>query len=160
MGMKGIRTRAHGGHGVKRHADAKGKLELAPEPRGDLEPLYPSDETTGPPRHQTPGSRRNGQASHPERIDRMSALRKERMDAMNAAMDQRDEAIKTFYAALNPEQKKTFRCLEHARMGQQHARRQGMQHRMGRRRKVHLANPDHNRPCPQLAGASLEADFA
>ena len=44
----------------------------------------------------------------PQRIDRMSALRKERMDAMNAAMDQRDEAIKTFYAALNP--KENLRC--------------------------------------------------
>ena len=40
----------------------------------------------------------------PERIDRMRALRTERM----ARMDQRADATKTFYAALSPEQKKTF----------------------------------------------------
>ncbi len=40
----------------------------------------------------------------PERIDRMRTLRTERM----ARMDQRADATKTFYAALSPEQKKTF----------------------------------------------------
>jgi Spy/CpxP family protein refolding chaperone len=51
----------------------------------------------------------------PERIDKMRALHKEHMTAMEAAMDKRAEATKTFYAALSPEQKKTFDA-EHARM--------------------------------------------
>jgi protein CpxP len=40
----------------------------------------------------------------PERIDRMRTLRTERQ----ASMDKRGDAVKTFYAALNAEQKKTF----------------------------------------------------
>jgi periplasmic protein CpxP/Spy len=40
----------------------------------------------------------------PERIDRMRALR----DQHIAQMDKRAEATKAFYAALTPEQKKTF----------------------------------------------------
>ncbi len=40
----------------------------------------------------------------PERIDRMRSLRTERQ----ASMDKRGDAVKTFYAALNAEQKKTF----------------------------------------------------
>jgi Spy/CpxP family protein refolding chaperone len=49
--------------------------------------------------------------STPERIDRMRTLRSQRMSEMSAAMDKRGEAIKTFYAALNPEQKKVFDSL-------------------------------------------------
>jgi Spy/CpxP family protein refolding chaperone len=44
----------------------------------------------------------------PERIDKTQALRKQRMTEMSAAMDKRDEATKLFYAALTPEQQKTF----------------------------------------------------
>ena len=40
----------------------------------------------------------------PERIEKMRALRK----AHDAQIDQRDEAIKTFYAALTPAQQKIF----------------------------------------------------
>ncbi len=40
----------------------------------------------------------------PERIDRMRTLRTERQ----ARMDKRGDAVKTFYAALNAEQKKIF----------------------------------------------------
>ena len=42
--------------------------------------------------------------STPERIDKMKSLRAER----DAFMDKRADAVKTFYAALNPEQKKLF----------------------------------------------------
>ena len=52
----------------------------------------------------------------PERIDKMRALRTQRMTEMNAEMDKRGEATKAFYAALSPEQKKTFDA-EHQKMG-------------------------------------------
>ncbi len=61
----------------------------------------------------------------PERMDKMRVLHKEHMTAMEAAMDKRAEAIKTFYAALGAEQKKTFDA-EHAKMGM----RGDKQHRM------------------------------
>ena len=60
----------------------------------------------------------------PERIDRMHALRTEHMTAMNAAMDKREDATKTFYAALNADQKKVFDA-EHARMGGRHGEHRG-----------------------------------
>ena len=44
------------------------------------------------------------QLTTPERIDRMRAMRAER----SAAMDQRMDATKNFYSALNPEQRKVF----------------------------------------------------
>lgn len=53
----------------------------------------------------------------PERIDKMRALRTQRMTEMNAEMDKRGEATKAFYAALSPEQKKTFDA-EHQKMAQ------------------------------------------
>lgn len=55
----------------------------------------------------------------PERIDKMHDLRKQHMADMQTAMDQRDAATKTFYAALSAEQKKVFDS-EHARMGGRH----------------------------------------
>ena len=44
----------------------------------------------------------------PERMEKMHAQRKEHMAAMNTMMDQHEEAIKTFYASLSADQKKTF----------------------------------------------------
>ncbi len=68
----------------------------------------------------------------PERIDKMRALRTQRMTEMNAAMDQRGEATKTFYAALSPEQQKTFDA-EHKKMGPRegHGRHAGGMHPRG-----------------------------
>lgn len=66
----------------------------------------------------------------PERIDKMRALRTQRMGEMNAAMDQRGEATKTFYAALSPEQQKTFDA-EHPRMGQRKGNHHGLDHHQG-----------------------------
>lgn len=54
--------------------------------------------------------------STPERIDKMKALHAQRHEAMRAAMDQRGEAIKTFYATLSDEQKRTFDA-QHLHMG-------------------------------------------
>ena len=48
----------------------------------------------------------------PQRIDKMREMRTQHA----AAADKRDEAVKTFYAALSAEQQKTFDA-EHARMG-------------------------------------------
>lgn len=54
--------------------------------------------------------------STPERIDKMRELRAKHQADRQAAMDQRDQAVKTFYAQLTDEQKKVMDA-EHARMG-------------------------------------------
>ena len=46
--------------------------------------------------------------STPERIDKMKQLRAQHQEVMKPFMDQRDDAIKTFYATLDTHQKKAF----------------------------------------------------
>ncbi|MGV8805225.1 MAG: Spy/CpxP family protein refolding chaperone [Polaromonas sp.] len=65
----------------------------------------------------------------PERIDKMREMRSQRMTEMNAAMDKRGDAAKAFYAALSPEQKKTFDA-ETLKMGERHGWG-GMRHHKG-----------------------------
>lgn len=62
--------------------------------------------------------------STPERIDKMRSLRTQQLADMNATLDQRDEATKTLYAALNAEQKKVFDA-EYNRMGRRFGERRG-----------------------------------
>ena len=57
-----------------------------------------------PVRFQRPDRAEMQRLATPERIDRMRALRSQRQ----AEMDKRMDATKTFYAALNAEQKKVF----------------------------------------------------
>ena len=60
----------------------------------------------------------------PERIDAMQAMHSQRHAAMQAHMEQRNQATKTFYAALSPEQQKTFDAETlkmHAGHGKGHA---------------------------------------
>lgn len=62
----------------------------------------------------------------PERIDRMRTMRNERI----GMIDRRAEATKTFYASLNPIQKRVF-DLETARRGHGGGRHGGHGHPMG-----------------------------
>ena len=64
------------------------------------------------------------QLTTPQRLDKMQALRAER----DAAMAKRIEAVKTFYAALTPEQQKVFDTQAHG--GFHRAGMKG-EHRMG-----------------------------
>jgi periplasmic protein CpxP/Spy len=67
----------------------------------------------------------------PQRIDKMREMRTQRM----AAMDKRMDATKTFYAALSPEQQKTFDAEHKMRGGRHggghHGGMGGMEHRKG-----------------------------
>ena len=67
----------------------------------------------------------------PERIDKMREMRTQRMTAMNAGMEKRGEATKALYAALTPEQQKTFdaETLKMGRHGGRHHHEGGMQRR-------------------------------
>jgi len=67
----------------------------------------------------------------PQRIDKMREMRTQRMSARNAAMEKRGEATKAFYAALTPEQQKTFdsETLRMGRQGGRHHHEGGMQRR-------------------------------
>lgn len=75
--------------------------------------------------HKRPDRAEMDKLTTPERIEKMRELRKQHMGDMQAAMDKRDDAIKTFYAVLTPEQQKVFDA-EHVRMGMHHGEKRGM----------------------------------
>lgn len=106
---------------AKHQAELKAKLKITPAQEGAWTTFTASMQ---PPAHRMGGERPMAaqraefdKLTTPERIDKMKALRTERMADMNAQMDKRGEATKAFYAALSPEQQKTFDA-EHRKMGQ------------------------------------------
>ncbi len=99
---------------AKRQAELKARLKITPA----QESAWTAFTTAMQPPVRDVSARQAQRAemeklSTPERIDKMRALRTQRMAEMNAAMDKRGEAIKTFYAALSPEQQKTFDAEHH-----------------------------------------------
>ena len=111
---------------AKHQADLKAKLKLTPAQEGAWTAFTGSMQ---PPAHgarPTPEQRAEfDKLSTPERIDKMRALRSQRMTEMNAAMDKRGEATKTFYTALNADQKKVFDSQRMGKGGMGH----GMHHK-------------------------------
>ena len=108
---------------AKRQAELKAKLKITPAQEGAW-----TSYTTAmqPPANmgQRPKPEQRAEfdkLTTPERIDKMRSMRTQRMTEMNAAMDKRGEATKAFYAALSPEQQKTFDA-EHRKMGQHDGR--------------------------------------
>ena len=106
---------------AKHQAELKAKLKITPAQEGAWTTFTASMQ---PPAHRLGGGQSMAaqraefdKLTTPERIDKMKALRTERMADMNAQMDKRGEATKAFYAALSPEQQKTFDA-EHRKMGQ------------------------------------------
>lgn len=104
---------------AKRQADMKARLKITP--------AQESAWTAFTSAMQPPAGRMGGYQSPeqhaeltklttPERIDKMRALRAQRSSEMNAVTDKRDDATKTFYAALSPEQKAVFDA-QHASRG-------------------------------------------
>ncbi len=82
------------------------------------------------------------QLTTPERIDRMRALRAQH----NAEADRRDDATKTFYAALTPAQQKVFDA-EH--VGMHGPRHKGMHGDNGPARRHGGTAPAPAAPAPQ-----------
>lgn len=112
---------------TKHLADFKVKLKITAAQEGAWNSFA---ETMKPPADmmaKRPDRAEMDKLSTPERIDKMRALHKERMTAMEAAMDKRADATKAFYAALSPEQQKTFDS-EFAKMDRRGMRDHRMQH--------------------------------
>lgn len=102
---------------AKRNAELKAKLKITPQQEGAWTAYTAALQ---PPAHgPRPTAEQRAEfdkLTTPQRIDKMRAMRSERMAQMSAAMDKRDEATKTFYAALSPEQQKIFDA-EHLKRG-------------------------------------------
>jgi protein CpxP len=100
---------------AKHQADLKAQLKLTPAQEGAWTAFNASMQ---PPAHgtrMTPEQHADiNKLTTPERIDKMRALRSQHMVEITASMDKRGEAIKTFYAGLNADQKNVF---DNQRMG-------------------------------------------
>lgn len=113
---------------TKRHAEHQAQLKSALKITASQEAAWNAyvAGTAPTPLANEPGMAREdwNQLTTPQRLDKMQALRAER----DAAMAKRIEAVKTFYAALTPEQQKVFDTQAHGGM-----HRAGMkgEHRMG-----------------------------
>jgi Spy/CpxP family protein refolding chaperone len=111
---------------AKRAAELKAKLKIT----ATQESAWATFTTAmKPPAHMAdnrPDRAEMDKLTTPERIDKMKVIRAQHMAERNAAMEKREEAVKTFYASLSPEQQKIFDA-EHARLaaGIGHARNGG-----------------------------------
>ena len=99
----------------QRMADLKQKLQITAQQENAWTTFAGAMQ---PPQAQRPRVDREALArmTTPERIDQMRAMR----DQRNMQMDRRAEATKAFYAALTPEQQKTFDEIGTQRMGRGH----------------------------------------
>lgn len=111
-------------------------------------------DATTPTKRPTPRMDREAwkQLTTPQRIEQTQQLRKER----NQAMEQRENATKTFYAGLNPAQQKAFDALEprlHAG-GPRHAKHGHGFHKPGHPSHPHQGQQPRPAPhAPDAAGA-------
>ena len=121
---------------AKRQAEMKAKLKITPAQEGAWTAFTAAMQ---PPARMMDGNRPMAaqraeldKLTTPERIDKMKVMRTQRMADRNAEMDKRGEATKAFYAALSPEQQKTFDA-EHRNMG--HRQGHGRGHHGGMHHK-------------------------
>jgi Spy/CpxP family protein refolding chaperone len=84
----------------------KTELKLTPE----QEPAWAAlaGAMTPPARPQRPDRAEMEKLSMPERLDKMKQIMSQHHEARMAEMDKHAAAVKSFYALLTPEQKKTF----------------------------------------------------
>lgn len=93
---------------AKRSAELKAKLKITPAQEGAWNDFVAAMKPPARDAANRPDRAAMEKLSTPERLDKMKAMRTQHMSDMNAAMEKRDAAIKTFYAALTPDQQKVF----------------------------------------------------
>lgn len=85
-------------------AELKVRLKLTPAQEGAWTTFVAAHKMPADMMAKRPDRAALEKLTTPERLERMKALRSQH----TTAMDQRDEATKTFYATLTPEQQKVF----------------------------------------------------
>jgi hypothetical protein len=144
MGMRGQPDPARMEQMMARHlADFKTKLKLGAEQEAAWTTFAAAMKPPARPAMQRPDPAQMEKLTTPERIDAMRTLRKQRMAEHQANQEKREEAIKSFYATLSAEQKKTFDS-EHSRMAR----------RLHERFAGHGKRPGPNSPAPADKPAS------
>ena len=119
---------------AQRLAELKAKLQISAAQEGAWTTFTAALKPLARVQHTRPDRAELAKLTTPERIDTMRAHRAQRMTDMQSQMDKREDATKTFYAALNADQKKLFDA-EHGKMMQRWGDRKGMGH--GSRHEAH-----------------------
>lgn len=109
---------------AKRNADLRAKLKITASQEGAWTAYTAAMKPPANMMNQHPDRAEMEKLTTPERIEKMKSLRNQHHTDMMASMDKHDEATKTFYAALNAEQKKIFDSA-HAQMGGRHGNDHG-----------------------------------
>lgn len=99
---EGERHARHEERLAKRAADLKAKLKLAAEQESNWNTFMAAMKPAA--RVPMPKPEDMARLSTPERLDKLSELRKQR----DAVIEQRDAATRSFYSSLNADQKKVF----------------------------------------------------
>ena len=107
---------------AKRSAELKEKLKITPAQEGAWTSFTAAMKPPARDAAQRPDRAELEKLPTPERLDKMRALRTQHMNDMAAAMDKRDQATKALYAALSPEQQKTFDSLRSENHGRGHGK--------------------------------------
>ncbi len=115
---------------AQHQAELKAKLELTPAEESAWTTYIASMQPRAHGARPTPEKRAEfDKLTTLERVDKMRDLRSQRMAEMSAAMDKRGDATKTFYAALNAEQKKVFDSQRIGKGGMGHGGGHGQPHK-------------------------------
>lgn len=93
---------------AKRSAELKAKLKITSAQEASWTTFTSAMKPQPPNAKPTMDHAELAKLPTPERLDKMKALRTEHMAARNTQMEQRDQAVKAFYATLTAEQKKVF----------------------------------------------------
>lgn len=116
---------------AKRLAELKTQLQITPAQEGAWSAFANAMKPPQPSTDKRPDPAELQKMTTPERMDHLHALHKERVQNRMAAMEQRHQAMKTFYVALDAQQQKTFDAV-HARMMGRMQKQRGMHHGHGR----------------------------
>jgi len=93
---------------AKRSAELKAKLKITAAQEANWTTFSNSMKPPAPQTKPATDRAELAKLPTPERLDKIKALRTEHMAARTAQMEQRDQAVKTFYGTLTAEQKKVF----------------------------------------------------
>lgn len=112
----------------KHDALLKAQLKLTPAQEGAWKAFVDARKPAAAPASlQHPDPVEIAKLTTPERLDKMKAIREEHLKTMTAAMAKHEEATRTFYASLTPEQQKVFDAVSM----QGHRGAMGLHHEKG-----------------------------
>jgi periplasmic protein CpxP/Spy len=112
---------------AKHLAELKTKLKITPSQEVAWSTFAAALKPPARIAHTRPDPAEMERLTLPQRMDKMQAIRAQHMSASQAQREKREEAVKTFYATLDNDQKSTMDAA-HSKMLQRWSEHKGMGH--------------------------------